>query len=236
MLGARLVMAPGQTLFTLDEIADVGYLLLEGILLVSQFSLQGREVITSVFFPGEVCGGFAVLTGSCYSGTARAPNKSAAVVTTLRRPELLDLVRRAPLFYGQLLATQREKERFKDQMLLGIVADSCEQRVASSLLWLGRKTDESLRPLHPFPLCRQELADLVGTTVETVIRVLSSFRKRGMVSESEGRLEINRSALLALASEPVPSNDIAGDVGVQVALSGLRAKKLCFTLPQKLNL
>jgi CRP-like cAMP-binding protein len=122
------------------------------------------------------------------------------VVNVIRRLELMDMVRLTPSFYGKQIATQREKERFKDQMLLGVIADTCEQRVASSLLWLGRKTAESLRPSQPFTLCRQELADLVVTTVETVIRVLSSFRRRGIVRESKGRLEINISALLALAS------------------------------------
>lgn len=200
-VGARLVKAPGERLFSLDEMAEVAYLVVEGIVLVSQFSHQGREVITSVYFPGEVCGGFAVLTESSYGGTARAPKKSVAVVKVIRRLELMEMVRSSPSFYDRLIATQREKERFKDQMLLGVIADTCEQRIASSLLWLGRKTAESWRPLQPFPLSRQELADLVGSTPETVIRILSSFRKRGMVCESEGCLEINISALLALASD-----------------------------------
>jgi hypothetical protein len=41
----------------------------------------------------------------------------------------------------------------------------------------------------------------VGTTAEAVIRVLSSFRRRGIVWESKGRLEINMEALTALASD-----------------------------------
>jgi CRP/FNR family transcriptional regulator len=212
-IGSRLVTIPGQTLFSLDEMAESAYFVVEGLVLVSQFSLQGREVITSVFFPGEVCGGFAVLTEASHGGTARVPSKSPAVVNLIRRSELMDLVRCIPTFYSRLIATQQEKERFKDQMLLGVVTDTCEQRVASSLLWMGLKTAQSLCPLQPFPLCRQEIADLVGTTVETVVRVLSSFRKRGMVCESEGHLEIDVPALMALApdrkmSQRVLTNDL----------------------------
>lgn len=122
------------------------------------------------------------------------------MVDVIRRPQLLDLVRRDPSFYELLIATQLEKERFKDQMLLGVIADTCEQRVARLLLWLARKTAESSRPLQRFRLCRQELADLVGTTVETVIRVLSSFRRRGLLREKDGRVKIDALALAGLAS------------------------------------
>ncbi len=197
---SRLNIAAGQTIFRLDDTADLAYIVVEGLLLVSQFSQEGREVITSIFFPGETCGGFSVLTDMSHNGTARAPSRSAAVVDVIRRAQLLDLVRLNPSYYGILIATQREKERFKDRMLLGLFADTCEQRVAWSLLWLARKTSESSRPLQRFQLCRQELADLVGTTVETVIRVLSSFRKRGLLTERDGRVKIDALALAELAT------------------------------------
>jgi CRP/FNR family transcriptional regulator len=194
------VLAPGQTLFSAEEPAEVAYLVREGVLIVSATSLNGREVITSIYFPGEICGGFAALTGSTHTGTARAPRKSSVVVEPIRSSQLLDAIGRDRDLYLKLLATQREKEIFKDKMLLGVVADTCEQRMASTLLWLARKNAECSEPSDRFLLSRQELADLIGTTMETVIRLLSRFRKQGMIAESKGSVSVNVAALQSIAS------------------------------------
>lgn len=195
----KKVVAPGQTLFNTDDDADVAYLVREGVVIVSQTSSNGREAITSVFFPGEICGGFAALTGLSHTGTARAPRKSKAVVQPIHRSQLMEMVTHDRNLYGELLATQREKEKFKEGMLLGLMAATCEQRMASTLLWLERKNAESLEPCEKFQLSRQELADMIGTTMETVIRLLSRFRKEGLIHETAGKVEVDVAGLAALA-------------------------------------
>lgn len=192
-------LAPGQILFSADQEAEVAYLVRDGVVIVSQTSANGREAITSVFFPGEICGGFAALTGSAHSGTARAPRKSAAVVEPIHRSQLIEMVAQDRKLYNDLLATQREKEKFKEAMLLGLMASTCEQRMASTLLWLEQKNAQSLHPSDRLQLSRQELADLIGTTMETVIRLLSRFRKEGLILERDGRLEMNVVGLTAVA-------------------------------------
>lgn len=195
----KKTLTPGQSLFLADEEAEVAYLVREGVVLVSQTSANGREVITSVFFPGEICGGFAALTGTTHTGTARAPRKSSSVVEPIHRSTLIEMVTQDPVVYNQLLATQREKEMFKESMLLGLMASTCEQRMASTLLWLQRKNAECAEPSSRFYLSRQELADMIGTTMETVIRLLSRFRKDGLIRESAGCVTINVDGLAALA-------------------------------------
>ena len=195
----KKTLTPGQTLFRLDEEAEVAYLVKEGVLIVSQTSPSGREAITSVFFPGEICGGFASLTGSAHTGTARAPRKSSTVVEPIHRSKLLEMVAQDQDIYSDLLATQREKEKFKEGMLLGLMARTCEQRMASILLWLKQKNTRCPKPCHSLLLSRQELADLIGTSMETVIRLLSRFRKRGLIHEKAGQVEIDVHGLTALA-------------------------------------
>ncbi len=192
----------GQVLFELDVVAQTAYLVREGVLVVGCSSPNGREVITSIYFPGEICGGLSVLTGSEYMGTARAPRKSATVVTPLSRPELLQMLESDADLYRRLLSTQREKQRFNNRMLLGMVAESCEQRAASALLWLHAKAATSAESFGRSYLCRQELADLIGATIETVIRILSRFRKQGLIVENSGkmRLAIPELTQLALAA------------------------------------
>ena len=197
--GCPRTLSRGETLFDVDEEADTAYVVNEGVLVVCHSSPNGREVITSVYFPGEVCAGLSVLTQAEYMGTARAPRKSKTVVTPVSRPELVQLVAQNAEMYRTLLMTQREKQRFKDRMFLGFVADTCQQRAASALLWLhdhARPEGKGQVKLH---LCRQELADLIGSAVETVVRVLSGFRKKGLITEQKGLIKMDLAALNALA-------------------------------------
>lgn len=199
LLSRRKLLKRGQTLFELDQTAETAYLVREGILVVGCSSPNGREVITSVYFPGEIIAGLSVLTGSVYLGTARAPRKTSTVVTPISRQELTELLAGDPDLYRRLLLTSRDKQRFKDRMLLGMVAESCEQRAAAALLWLHAKCGVDSGSGSPVYLCRQELADLIGSTVETVIRVLSRFRKSGLLRESEGKIMLDVPTLSILA-------------------------------------
>lgn len=190
----------GQTLFRGDEAATSAFLVREGVLVVTASSPDGREVITSIYFPGEICGGLSVLTQSEYMGTARAPKMSETLVTPISRTELASLATDEPDLYRDLILTQREKQRFKDRLLLGRVGESCRQRTAGVLLWLHQRGVTQNRPAVKTYLCREELADLIGSTTETLIRVLSKFRKEGVIEESSGMLKVDVPALRQLAT------------------------------------
>ena len=198
-MNRRKALRKGEVLFELDQLAETAYLVREGVLVVGCSSPNGREVITSVYFPGEVCAGLSVITGSEYLGTARAPKKNTTVVTPLSRQELMALMADNAELYKSLLLTQRDKQRFKDKMLLGMVAESCQQRTASALLWLHKQATNEEGLTSRSYLCRQEMADLIGSTVETVIRVLSQFRKKGLIQEFKDSIKLDVPKLTALA-------------------------------------
>jgi len=52
-----------------------------------------------------------------------------------------------------------------------------------------------------FPLTRQEIAEMVGTTVETCIRTMSKFQKKGMVRSVNGRISINAASMKRFIEE-----------------------------------
>ena len=195
----RQALTGGETLFEAEEQAGNAYLVREGVLLVVCSSPCGKEVITSIYFPGEICAGLCVLTGSNYLETVRAPRKGRTVVTPLGLADLSEMVGEDPELYRTLLVTQQRKQRFKDRLLLGRASENCRQRAASALLWIHKQTAGEGSFSRAY-LCRQELADLIGSTAETVIRVLSNFRKKGLVQElrDQVRLDVNGLTQLAL--------------------------------------
>ena len=52
-----------------------------------------------------------------------------------------------------------------------------------------------------FPLTRQEISEMVGTTVETCIRTMSKFQKKGMIRSSNGRISIKVNSLQRFLEE-----------------------------------
>ena len=78
------------------------------------------------------------------------------------------------------------RRKFGEQrvMLVGIAVERVEQRAARALLMLAEGSAPRLR----VALSRRDFSELIGTTLETAVRVLSSFRKQGLVLEQEGEL------------------------------------------------
>jgi CRP/FNR family transcriptional regulator len=82
--------------------------------------------------------------------------------------------------------------RLQRQMLVGMAVERAEQRAARALLLLadrlGRRTPQGL--LTPMVLDRQEFSEMIGTTVETAIRVLSRMRRDGIIHEEKHHLVV----------------------------------------------
>ncbi|MEK7845388.1 MAG: helix-turn-helix domain-containing protein, partial [Nitrospinota bacterium] len=80
------------------------------------------------------------------------------------------------------------------EIMQTMAVEKVEIRIAKTLLKLFREqtSEENI----PISITRQELADMIGTTVETSIRVLSKFKKKGLIVSQRGKIWIkNLSAL-----------------------------------------
>jgi CRP/FNR family transcriptional regulator len=82
-------------------------------------------------------------------------------------------------------------------MLKNIATERVEKRIASMLLKLAEKagTTEDGFVKIDFPLTRQEIAEMVGTTVETCIRTMSKLQKKGLVKSTKNRISIHADSL-----------------------------------------
>jgi CRP/FNR family transcriptional regulator len=83
------------------------------------------------------------------------------------------------------------------ETLKNIATERTERRIASLLLKLSEKAgvEEADYKKIDFLLTRQEISEMVGTTVETCIRIMSKFQKQGMVKSSGGKILIKVDSL-----------------------------------------
>lgn len=203
---ARLVRAAaGRTFFREGEAARVFFVLARGRVKFTQTSAEGHEVILRVTGPGEPFGGIAAFAaGGTYPVTASAVEASEAYAWDGAR--ITALMRRFPeigINAGRLLAERLHALQRQHRELM---TERVERRIARALLRLaqhaGRRVEAGVE--IDFPLSRQDLAEMTGTTLFTVSRTLSAWQDAGVIATARRRIVIRQPHRLVQVAEDLP--------------------------------
>lgn len=161
----------------------------------------GREVgVETVASRELICGSVPAVCGPyCCSSVAMEDDTQ---VLSIRRADVLELVERSPAVARALLHEMACRGADMCLRVDELSARRVEQRVAKLLLRLADRSGVVVPEKGtwvPIALTRQDIADLCGTTVETTIRVMSRFRRDGIVrAASRGFMVMDRGALEAI--------------------------------------
>ncbi len=190
-----------EDIFTEGDAPEWFYIVLTGKVKVTKISHDGKEIILEIISPYDIFGGVAVLRNFPYPANAVAMEDSE--ILKISRKNLMRLVDRFPnlMFCIALQLGDRMKSSYDS--LKNIALERVEARIAALLLKLGNKvgveTDAGL--MIDMRLTKQDVADMVGTTVETSIRTFSKFKKEGLVMDSDGKIIIkDREGLMSFSS------------------------------------
>jgi CRP/FNR family transcriptional regulator len=105
----------------------------------------------------------------------------------------MGIIERFPNFMYDITANLGERVREFHDTLKNIALERVESRIASLLLKLAEKTGEKIGPGEieiSMRITKQDISEMVGTTVETAIRVMSKFRKSGLIKDVNGKIII----------------------------------------------
>jgi len=179
-----------ETIFLEGDPSEKFYIVAEGNVKVLKHTMMGKDIILEIMSPGDVFGGVAVLDKKPYPASAQAMESTTAI--RISRQNLLKIMEEYPILKLEIVRYFSDKLRDAHEMLKNIATERVEKRIASLLLKLSEKVgiDEGGYRKIDFPLTRQEIAEMVGTTVETCIRTMSKLQKQGMVKSSDGRISI----------------------------------------------
>jgi CRP/FNR family transcriptional regulator, cyclic AMP receptor protein len=187
---ARVTITRGydkdQVIILAEEEGDALFIIAAGQVKVSIVSEDGREVILSLLGEGAVFGELALLDGKPRSANVVATEDTQLYM--VRRPDFLQLVYKVPQIAVGLLAELASRLRKTDRKIEGLALLDVTSRISETLLQLaeeqGSQTELGVtltsRPTH------QQLANMSGTTRETVSRVLKRLEGQGYIS-TEGR-------------------------------------------------
>lgn len=179
----------GQTIFREGEPALMFHFILGGKVKIVKAAPAGGEVILEIFGPGDPVGAVAAYEERDFPATAVALEASSLL--SVPRPEFFALLASNPMLArGLLLGLTRRMVELTRK--LSERSSRVEYRIARLFLTLAEKTgrpDKSALYI-PVILNRQEIADMVGTTQETAIRIMSRWSKDGVLLTVDGGFRI----------------------------------------------
>ena len=185
-----------DVIFSEGDPSEWFYVVTEGKVKITKLSQDGKEIILEVIHPMDFFGGLAVIRGFPYPANAVAMEDTKLL--KISRSNLMRVLDRFPnLMYCM---AQQVGDRMKEshETLKNIALERVEARIASLLLKLSDKTGHKTADgvVIDMKLTKQDIAEMVGTTVETSIRTMSKLKKTGVVAEKEGKIVIKNSEKL----------------------------------------
>jgi CRP/FNR family transcriptional regulator, cyclic AMP receptor protein len=194
----------GAVLFSEGHGARGVYVLCTGSAKISICSADGKKLIMRIAKPGDVLGLYAGLTGRPYEATAEL--LKPARVTFVSRQNLLELIASQEAFgLGLVQVFSEQFSEFVDHARLLQLSESATEKLARLILKWGRDFGEltaggiRLQIL----LTQEEIAQIIGSSRETVTRLFSALKRRQIIGVKRGTMVIRNSAALAsLAQMP----------------------------------
>jgi CRP-like cAMP-binding protein len=192
----------GELIFKEGDPAKWLYLVQDGKVRILKDSASGKELVIELIFPGEVFGGIGVFEGTTYPATAQAMEPTETLQLT--RCDFFILIEKYPGLAKQAITYFGHRLKDAHDLLRIIAIERVETRIASILLKLMEQELRE-RPHIANPkdgvrlnviLTRADIAEMVGTTVETAIRVMSKFTKSGWIKTTHGRILILKPDML----------------------------------------
>ncbi|WP_333784394.1 Crp/Fnr family transcriptional regulator [Thermocrinis sp.] len=181
----------GEYLFFEEEAEPGIYILLEGLIKLLKETHDARIVIVRLVYPGDIFGWIEwgkKTPKNTY--TAKAITESKALY--ISNKDFINLAIKHPAIAIKMTCEATATLLKTYETLKSIAGGKVEERIAKVLLEIadriGKKYEETI--VIDAPLTRNDIAEMTGTTVETTIRVMSKWKKMGIINTERGFIEI----------------------------------------------
>lgn len=150
---------------------------------------DGKDLVTGIYQEGDFFGFNALLENSMYKETAEAMEETElALIPREDFEKLVNNNRQVMIKFIQILANNVTE---KEQQLLKLAYNSLRKRVADAILDLNKKyKQEDSSKTYAIDISRENLANIVGTAKESVIRALSDFKDEKLIDIIKGDIII----------------------------------------------
>jgi CRP-like cAMP-binding protein len=198
----------GATAYRQDEPAGQFFVLLGGRMKAVQTTPDGVQVVIRHIGPGDLFGLAHAMRRPTYPASAIAVTDSVALAWP--DSQWAVMTARVPQLAANAMATMGQRLDDAHTRVRELATEAVERRVAHALLRLvrqaGRKTEAGI--LIDFPLTRQDIAEMTGTTLYTVSRLLTAWEAKGLVASARRQVTVRDPHALVLLAD---GDGAAGD-------------------------
>jgi CRP/FNR family transcriptional regulator, anaerobic regulatory protein len=198
-LGRHVQFASRETVFAQDEMTTSFYNLRQGVMRLYKLLPDGRRQIVGFALPGDFLG-IATSTHHCFSGDAIGP----VAVCRFSRTTFAGFIEDKPHLLRRINElVVRELSQAQDHIVL-LGRRSAEEKVAAFLISWRDRLVQTRGPSKTvlLPMSRQDIADYLGLTIETVSRTFTKLERDGVIEimpASVRLLDLKRVEALAAA-------------------------------------
>jgi CRP/FNR family transcriptional regulator len=187
-------MNKGDYLYRVDDSADAWFVIRSGVYKTIMVTTDGEEYITGFFYPGEILGLSGAASGRFDETAMALTSGTACSIATGDLPKLwaLDADR-------AILRLIAERDRTETRLRINLSQSKAEVRIAGFIRLLMERTERlGFDPrCLAMPMSRTDLANHLGLTLECLSRVLSKWRKAGVIESDRSTMQILKPEELA---------------------------------------
>lgn len=176
----------GQVIFHEQNPAQYYFQIISGSVAIVNEKQDGSEFIQGIFTEGQTFGTSALLLGEPYPATAVAMDE--VLLIRLGRCEFISMLRKNPDTLLNLTISLSRKLYQKAFIGKGLASPGPEERVSTLLQVLKKESGCASAEKFRLRLSRQQVADMVGLRVETVIRAIKKLQQKGLVTIEHGKV------------------------------------------------
>lgn len=182
------VIKKGGIIFEEGDAVNGVYCIKDGVCKLSKLSANGKDQIVKLIVKGDLLGQRSLVSDETANLSAIALNDME--VCFIPKAEIIKDLQKNPNFSMDVMRHMAADLREADNIIVNMAQKSVRQRLAETLIYIhdafGLNSDKTLSVI----LSREDYANIVGTAVESAIRVLSEFKKQGLISTSGKKIKI----------------------------------------------
>jgi CRP-like cAMP-binding protein len=191
----------GAAVFEQGDVADNFFVLLHGRLRVTQVNAEGQQIVIRMVNPGDIFGIARALQRTDYPGTSTAVRDSIVLVWPMSAWD--GFMTAHPTLAVNAMRTMGARLQEAQTQMRELATEAVERRVAHTVLRLanqaGKREDGGVR--IDFPLSKQDIAEMTGTTLHTVSRILTAWEAEGLVEGGRQKLMLRDPHELVLIAD-----------------------------------
>ena len=178
----------GEALFQEGEKLDGVFCVRDGVSKMSKLSSNGKDQIVKLASKGEVMGQRSVIA-------EESTNLSAVAVSDMEvcfipKEIISNTLNSNPNFTVEVLRHMAHDLKEADDVIVNMSQKTVKQRMAEAFLYLKKNYGEDAEGYLSLTLSREDYANVVGTATESCIRIISEFKKKGLITTKGKKIGI----------------------------------------------